>query len=657
MTREASTVLRAEVAVDPGRRIGEVHDHLYGANLEHIGRSVYQGHWAEMLRNRKFLGHDRMYVGLSEGLSHQNPSYGIVEPWQALGPDFNNVLFVHDNTTFYTGSQSQRITIRNADGQPHGIQQNGLFVESGRTYEVRVVLKGAGQDVVVELGDQSWHITDVADSWQVYRTELKVGETSNNAVFTIAHDAADDLWVGCASVMPAGQLDGHRRDVVAAIREWGPTFLRWPGGNFASAYHWEKGIGDRDRRPGYLDPAWSLWEPNDVGTDEFVSLCRHVDTEPILTINMGTGTPAEAARWVEYCNGTPDTPMGRLRAANGHAEPYDVKTWFVGNEQFGNWQVGTCDAETYARRYLEFAAAMRAVDDTLKLIGVGVPTDLYGHWNELVLKDTAGHMDQLSVHYYSIRTEKWETPPSADELYWPKVAAAHEVAQMLDRTWEVVRASASPAPPIAFDEWNTYVGGKPPDFFEDYGIADALYTGALMNACLQRADWIKMSAIFNLINVMGNYRVTPTKVWKTPTTLVLELYTKLRGTLAVECKSQGPTIATPAAGNLPAFDAVPLVDAAATYDPTEEMLYLSVVNRDPDGAAKVEVSGVTPRGPGRVHRVTGGGPLTLNTETEPTAVVIEEDEWPEDASFLQLPAHTVAILAVPIDRDVTDEVA
>ncbi len=646
-----STSLRAEIDLDPNECIGQVHDHLYGANLEHIGRSVYQGHWAEMLRNRKFLGHDRMYVGLSEGLSHQNPSYGVVEPWQALHPDFDNVLFVHDNTTFYTGNQSQRVTIRNADGQLHGVKQDGLALQAGHTYSVRVVLKGAGQAAVITLGDQAWRVADTAEDWQVYQTELTVGKASEDGVFSVAHKAAGDLWIGCASVMPAGHFDGHRRDVIAAIREWGPTFLRWPGGNFASAYHWEKGIGDPDLRPGYLDPAWSLWEPNDVGTDEFMTLCRHVETEPILTTNMGTGTPAEAARWVEYCNGAPDTPMGRLRAANGHPESYRVKTWFVGNEQFGNWQVGTCDAETYARRFLEFAAAMRAVDESLALIGVGVPTDLYGHWNELVLKGTNGQMEQLSVHYYSIRTEKWAEPPPAAKRYWPKVAAAHEVTLMLDRTWELVRAHASPAPTIAFDEWNTYVGGKPPDFFEDYGIADALYAGALMNACLQRADWIRMSAIFSLINVMGNYRVTPTTLWKTPTTLVLELYTKLRGALAVGCAVRGPTIATPAAGNLPAFDAVPLIDAAATYDPVQGMLYLSLVNRDPDRAAEIALAGVTRRGTGRIHRVTGNGPQALNTEEESEAVRIEEEDWPADASLLKLPAHTVAILALRVASD------
>jgi alpha-N-arabinofuranosidase len=639
---------RAEVTLNPDENLGEIHDHLYGANLEHIGQTIYPGLWAEMLRNRKFLGDDHNYVGLTEGMDHQHPSFGVVKPWQALEPHFDNVLFAHDNTTKYTGKQSQRITIRRADGLAHGIQQDSLIVRSGQTYSVRLVLKGAGQDVEVTLGNQIWHITGVVDTWQVYRTELTVENASDNAVFSIAHKTEGDLWVGCASVMPPDHLDGFRRDVVETMREWGPTFLRWPGGNFASPYHWEIALGDLDLRSGHLDQAWSAWEPNDVGTDEFMALCRHVGTEPILTVNLGSGTPEEAVRWIEYCNGSPDTPMGKLRAANGHPEPYGVKTWFVGNEQFGNRQVGTCDAETYARRYVEFATAMLAYDETLDLIAVGVPMDLYGHWNELILKGTGALMNKLSVHYYSVRTEKWADTPPAEELYWPKAAAAHEVCLMLDRTREVVRAHANPAPTIVFDEWNTYIGAKPPDFFEDYDIADGLYTGGLMNACLQRADWIKMSAMFNLINVMGAYMAPPAKVWKTPTVLVLELFTKFRGPIAVGCTVRSPSTETPAIGIQPSYT-LPLIDAAATFDSKQGTLYLSVVNRDPDRTAQVELTGVLRRGAGRVHRVTGDGPQALNTEAEPEAVVIEEDQWPADATLLQIPAHTVAMVEFPVD--------
>lgn len=639
---------KGSIAIDLSVDRGAVHDHLYGANLEHIGRCVYQGHWAEMLRNRKFLGHDKMFVGANERLSHHDPSYGVVTPWTALAPDYQRVLCVHDNSEFYTGDQSQRITIRDSDGGFHGVQQDGLTVVAGATYAVSLVLKGMGQQVQVVLGDQTWTINAVGPDWHEYRQNLTVTASDNNALFSIAHAEQGSLWIGCTSVMPARTLDGHRADVVATLKDWTPTFLRWPGGNFASAYRWEQGLGPRDKRPGYLDPAWNTWEPNDVGTHEFIDLCRHVGSEPILTINMGNADPAEAARWVEYCNGDADTPMGQIRAANGSPEPFNVRTWFVGNEQFGNWQVGTCDAETYARRYLDYAAAMLAVDPTLDLIAVGAPADLYGHWNELVLHTAGTAIKKLSVHYYSIRTEKRDVTPAVEEMYWPKVASAHEVEEMLDRTYDIVCTHADPPPPLIFDEWNTYVEAKPPDFFENYSMADAIYAGALMNACLQRAAWIKMSASFNLLNVMGNLRVSPTGVWKTPTGLVLELYTRHRGDRAVGCRATSETVATPELGNLPAFDAVSLVDAAATRSADGATLFLSVVNRDPARPAELEISGIDRAGPAAIHLIQGHGPQALNTEDAPEAVTIEREDWPMNASLV-LPAHSVAIVEIPLE--------
>lgn len=636
------------IHLDPGRVIGSVHQHLYGANLEHIGRSVYQGVWAEMLKSRKFAGDDRMYIGLSEGLSHQNPNFGIIEPWTAVNPDYQGVLFVHDNTTFYSGAQAQRVTIRQADDQPHGIEQGGLTLEAGRDYRIRLVLKGEGQAVTVRLGDQTWVIEAVPGEWTTFQQTLRPQNTSSEGVFQITARAKGHVWIGAASLMPADHLDGHRADVVAALREWQPTFMRWPGGNFVSAYHWMDGLGDPDKRPSYFDPAWKVWETHDVGTDEFMRLCHLVGSEPILTVNMGNGTPEEAAGWVEYCNGGPDTHYGAMRAANGHPDPYNVKTWFVGNEQFGNWQVGHCDAETYARRYLDFARAMRAVDPDLHLIGVGAPTDLYGHWNELVLQGAGAEMDALSVHYYSIRTEKWDVPPPASQLYLPKVASAHELALMLDRTLEIVSRHSNPPVPLAFDEWNTYVAGKAPDFFEEYSIADALYTGALMNACLKRCDRIQMSGIYNLINVMGNYRVTPTLIWKTPSSLVLELFTHYRGEEGIFCSADSPTMATPAAGNLPAFADMPVVDAAATYDAAQKLIYLSVVNRDSQAAAALTVTGITRTGDSVIHYIAGDHPLALNNEDNPQAVRIEGMTWAAGEETLTIPAHSVALVVISI---------
>ncbi len=662
--------LNATISLNPKNIIGEVHDHLYGANLEHIGQSIYGGVWAEMLRDRKFAGNDHMYTAASEGLHNVHPSIGIVVPWEALNPNYENVLFVHDNTTFYTGRQSQRITIRQADNQPHGIKQAGLFLQAGHSYDVRVVLKGDGQSVNVQLGDEIWLIDAAKDDWTTYEHTFSMSATQPNGALQITVTEQGHLWVGSASVMPSDHVNGFRADVVQALKDWTPTFLRWPGGNFVSAYHWVDGIGDRDKRASYLDPAWWLWEPHDVGMDEFIDLCRLVGSEPILTINMGDGTVEEAKAWVEYCNGDASTHYGAMRVANGYASPHNVKVWYVGNEQFGNWQVGHVDAETYARMYLEFARAMREVDPSLTLIAVGVPTDLYGHWNELVLKIAAEEMDQFSVHYYSIRTEKWDTTPPEELLFLPKIAAAHEVMLMLDDTLKIMDASTEKRLPIAFDEWNTYYGAKGPSYIEDYNLSDALYTAGLMNACINRCDRIKMSAIYNLINVMGSYLVYPLYEWeavslgrggawvpislgdnpvvpsviKVPSTLVMELMTRYRGKHAIDCQVESPVFSSPAIGNQPAFDDVPVVDASATLDEDTNTLYLSVVNRDVDSPVDIQLQGLNIADDVMTFVVAGESPLSKNDASTPHAVTVQSDKRILRHNVINIPPHTFMMI-------------
>ena len=663
---------QAKIHIDRHTPIGRVSDYLYGANLEHIGQSIYGGIWAEMLRDRKFAGHDHMYTGPSEGLYNAHPSIGVVVPWEAYKPDDGCVRFHHDNSVYYTGRQSQRITIRQVDGQFHGIQQGSLYLEAGEYYSLRLVLRGEGQPVRISLGAQTWTIDAVAVEWTTYEHRFHAEASDPHGRLVIAFAELGQLWVGCASLMPGSNVSGFRADVLDALKDWGPTFLRWPGGNFVSAYHWQEAIGDRDRRAAYLDSAWHLWESNDVGIDEFMELCRILDTEPVLTINMGNGTVEEAAAWVEYCNGAANTPYGAMRAANGSAEPYQVRVWFVGNEQFGNWQEGHVDAETYARAYDVYARAMRAVDPDLTLIAVGVPTDLYGHWNEDVLRTITEQIDQFSVHYYSIRTEKWQVRPADELLYLPKIAAAHEVAMMVDETIAIMdRYSKQGQLPIAFDEWNTYSGAKAPDYIDNYNLADALYTGALMNACIERCDRIHLSAIYHLINPMGSYLVTPLYKWeevnlgrggawvpvstgespaepaviKVPSTLVMELMTRYRGSLGLACTIESPMFDSPEAGNLPEQFGIPCIDASATYDEASGQIYLSVVNRDVNNPIRLGLMGLGQL-PQQVQAyiVTGETPLSTNTPQQPHAVSITEQTLAGDA--LVIPPHSYMMCVI-----------
>lgn len=192
--------------------------------------------------------------------------------------------------------------------------------------------------------------------------------------------------IGTVSLMPADNVQGMRADTLALLRRLDSPIYRWPGGNFVSGYNWKDGIGDRDRRPPRKNPAWKGIEHNDVGLDEFLTLCRLLDTEPYIAVNTGLGEAASAVEELQYANGGKDTPMGALCAKHGHPEPYRVRWWGVGNEMYGNWQLGHMSLENYIAKHKRFAAAMRQADPTIKLVGVGET----GPWSEGMLKHGAG---------------------------------------------------------------------------------------------------------------------------------------------------------------------------------------------------------------------------------------------------------------------------
>ena len=240
--------------------------------------------------------------------------------------------------------------------------------------------------------------------------------------------------------------DGFRADVLAAVRDLGVTNVRWPGGNFVSGYHWTDGIGrDRPRR---ADLAWHGEESNRFGTDEFMACCAAAGVEPVFCLNMGTGTLDEALAWLEYCNGTGDTYWASRRRANGHAEPYGVRYWGLGNEMYGDWQIGQRDAAEYVADARRWAKALKRLDPGIRLVSCG-QTGL-DDWDRIVIDGLAPHIDFHSIHLYT---------GSAD--YWSNVLAPHYAERalsvagaLIDRARYVQRIDHEIS--VAYDEWNVW---------------------------------------------------------------------------------------------------------------------------------------------------------------------------------------------------------
>ncbi|MBM3496040.1 MAG: alpha-N-arabinofuranosidase, partial [Armatimonadetes bacterium] len=335
-----ANVREVQVTVDPERTGAAISPYLYGQFIEHLGRCIRQGIWAEMLRDRKFL---------------QEPG----KSWEVVKPEGATFDAFLEPAAAYAGDHGMALWLKSAAKGPCGIRQAGLGLVAGKEYVGYAVLAHAGPIAPVEIRLQ-WGEGDAAgqtirlEPGSTYRKlpfTFRAGTTTDKNVLSVTLTTPGNLWIGCLSLMPADNVAGMRPDTLELIKQIAPPITRWPGGNFVSGYNWKDGIGPRDRRPPRWERAWSDIEDNDFGLDEFMAFCREVKTEPYICVNAGLGSAADAAEEVQYANGSEKTRWGAVRAANGSRKPYGVVWWGVGNEMYGDWQIGNVPVERYANRH------------------------------------------------------------------------------------------------------------------------------------------------------------------------------------------------------------------------------------------------------------------------------------------------------------------
>lgn len=275
-------------------------------------------------------------------------------------------------------------------------------------------------------------VKGLSEAWQKLRGTVEIGPDApadKPYRLTLAADAPGQLVIERLLLRPADHVGGADPDVMRLLRESHLPILRWPGGNFASGYHWEDGVGPADRRPTRPNYAWGGVEPNLFGTDEFFVFCRAVGCEPMICVNAGSGTPEEAARWVQYCNALTDTPWGARRAAHGHPQPFGVRHWEIGNELWGRWQYHWTTAAGYVDRYRQFAKAMLAANPTIRLYACGAPVFWGKSWNDTLFARAAPMLQTTTDHPLI----GGGVPADTDPLYLFRDFMA--VPDVLERKW------------------------------------------------------------------------------------------------------------------------------------------------------------------------------------------------------------------------------
>ncbi|HEY3976691.1 MAG TPA: alpha-L-arabinofuranosidase C-terminal domain-containing protein [Streptosporangiaceae bacterium] len=379
---------------------------------------------------------------------------------------------------------------------------------------------------------------------------------------------------------------GFRTDVLAMLRELRMGVLRWPGGNFVSNYHWADGIGPRDTRPRRPELAWGGEEPNRFGTDEFLAYCAELGTEPYVCLNMGTGTLEEALAWVEYCNRAGDTAWARRRAENGHPEPYRVRYWGLGNEMYGDWQVGAVSAEEYVRTATRWARAIKMLDPEAKLVSCGM--NGWNDWDRVVIDGMASMVDYHSLHIYT-----------GSDDYWTNVLQPHQAerairyARALIERAAYVKKIATP-PKIAYDEWNVWYREPGGALEERYNFPDALAVATYLNIFIRNCDWVTMANLAQMVNAIAPLVTSPDAIAAQPIYYPVLMHARAALDVAVDVHVTGPAVNPPRAPSrwphrVTDLGPFTLVDAAATASADRGRLALTLVNRSPDEPETVEI--------------------------------------------------------------------
>ncbi|MCM3782050.1 alpha-L-arabinofuranosidase [Neobacillus mesonae] len=555
--------------------------------------------------------------------------------------------------------RGQRIQMLSDDEAYAGIVQKAAL-KGPMVYEVRLVARASIelQYLIVEAADRrngeslgSVHIQLGSHNWQEYEAVLSVSRTCEDAEIRVYipekhprwadHVSTGMLWLDHVSLLPADHVGEVKREVMDMTRELNAGMMRLAG-NYISAYHFEHGLGPVLERPVMFNEAWGGWTCKYFGTDEFIRFCRELEVEPLICVNDGSGTPEEAASWVEYCNGSVDTPMGAKRAANGYPEPYDVRYWEIGNEVWGGWQVGTCSADRFAERCIAFAEAMKVVDPFIAIMACGHTDQL---WNRAVLDIAGEHFDYLTLHlYHGLNRFGMNRDTPAEERYKAITAYPEWTRDDISRTVEQININEKHRHiKLAITEYNTmyYANTVRKGLPDEHTLGAAVANAANLNEMLRSSDMVQIGSYSDLVNGwlggcirVGDYYADqyrgkmpgwsgrPLTVYGTPTYEVMKLYANrdIRRVLNadVACGSYSVQANRQAPFDL---DELPDLDVVACANEDGSTITVFIVNRSlQEVHANLEFQGKVPTGEVRLHEITGDSFEAINSVFEPDRV-------------------------------------
>jgi alpha-L-arabinofuranosidase len=681
------------VTIDTQQTSDAVSKYVFGSFIEHIGTLIYRSLWAELLDDRKFYFPITSTDPQTPRPQSGNPMRQQLRRWRPVGPDS---VVVMDADQPFVGEHSPKILLDAAT--PHGISQSGFSLVGDMQYTGRIFLRGTpGTKVNVSLmwgsgaSDKQTSSFTLTRDYKKFLLSFSAKANSANATLEVAGTGSGDFHIGAVSLMPANNVQGFRPDTIALLKQHHSGMWRLPGGNFLSDWDWHDAIGDIDKRRPMFDYAWNAMQVNDVGMDEFMTLCKLIDVEPYVTVNAGLGDAHSAAEEVEYLNGAESTYWASMRARNGHAEPYHIKYWNIGNEPWGTFQIGYTELKYFVIKNNDFAREMRKADPTITLIGSAKmmePMWLKGEerakhvdniepmfgsdtdWTGGLLEKSWGTFDGIAQHWYEGPGRHFDLakakalPPSApdnaaDVTYDPTpLEYARHAGDVIRRHAEEWQGYQKRFPKmvdkkifLSMDEYAYINLGGNGSGFNGPTLKTALAYGMLLNETLRHTDFITMGA-----RTMGtsSLDISPTASVLNALGVVYKLYGEhLPGTVPVAVSGNSPQPPTnPNYGDEPKMRSgsptYPL-DVLATLSPDHRYLNLIIVNAtDKDQKFDLNITGSKLEDSGKLWKLTANSLDAANRVAQSPQVEVKESAVSRVGNAITVAPISVNIYHFPI---------
>jgi alpha-N-arabinofuranosidase len=628
---------------------------------EHTVNPYLFGHFVEDIR-------DHMEAMLAFPLkdmdfeSETESKTAVSGSWRAYTNGRNTRYAMEAPAPKHSG-RAQRIRILSDDEAYAGITQI-TSLQGPKDYTVRMVARASIElrYLMIEAVDRrteetlgQLRVELSSHNWQEYQGQLSITRACADAEIRVYipaghprwvdHVSTGMLWIDHVSMLPVDSIAMVKREVVDMTRELNAGMMRLAG-NYISAYHWEHGIGPVLERPVMYNEAWGGWTSKYFGTDEFIRFCRELRVEPLICVNDGSGTPEEAAQWIEYCNGSVDTPMGALRAKNGSPEPYDVRYWEIGNEVWGQWQVGTCTADRFAERTISFAKAMKEADDSIVLLACGHYDQ---DWNQTVLDLAGEYMDYLTLHlYHGYGPFGMNRDTPAEDRYKAIASYPEWTRHYIRQTTELIRSQSKHSHvKLAITEYNTmyYPNTVRKGLPNEHTLGAAVANAANLNEMIRCSDMVHIGSFSDLVNGwlggcirVGDYYADqycgkepgwsglPLEIYGTPTYEVLKLYANRDIRRILPVKAECGTFSVSSHKKTPVeLDALPDLDIVAGTNDDGSVITLLIVNRSlGEARAELELQAFEASGETTVYEITGNFYDDINSVFQPEQIKCKE---------------------------------